>query len=158
LISHHMQDAAILNIGVASDPDEIHIAAHDGIEPDAGMVPDHNITDENCAFRNVDALAELRQFPLVFKQHHSKLTEVSMLHQLHGPAGSHERAMPIWVTRRIRRGRALPLDLIYIFAFHRFRSSSGGTSRAFNESASRKGGEHAKSKGRWKKEKEECCR
>jgi hypothetical protein len=50
------------------------------------MVPNHDITDENRAFRNVNALAELRQFPLVFKQHHSKLTEVSTLHQLHGPA------------------------------------------------------------------------
>jgi hypothetical protein len=84
LISHHVQDAAILNVGVAPDANVVHIPAHHGVEPDAGMVPNHNITDENRAFRYINALAELRQFPLVFKQHHSKLTELSTLHQLLG--------------------------------------------------------------------------
>jgi hypothetical protein len=102
LISHHVQDAAILDIGVASDPNEIHIPAHDGIEPDAGMVPDHNITDENRAFRDVNALAELRQFSLVFKQHHSKLTELSMLHQLHGPTSGID-----WNEQKSQRTPAL---------------------------------------------------
>src|SRR6187401_439781 len=82
LVSHHMKDAAILDIGVISDSDEIHVPADDGVEPATGMVPNHNITDENRAFRNVNALAEPRQLPFVFEQHHSKLAELSALHQL----------------------------------------------------------------------------
>jgi len=40
-----MENAAVLDIGVRSDADRVHIAADDGVHPDAGLIAENYVAD-----------------------------------------------------------------------------------------------------------------
>ena len=45
-IAHAMQHGAVLHIGVGADADGMHIAADDGVHPDAGVLAEGDVADD----------------------------------------------------------------------------------------------------------------
>ena len=64
-----MADGTVLNIGVATDPDDIDVASDHAVIPDAGVVADFDISDDLSALGYVNPLSEFRPLPLVLMQH-----------------------------------------------------------------------------------------
>jgi hypothetical protein len=52
--------ASVLNIYAVADADRVYVATKYGIEPDAAIASDGNITYKCCVFRKVCILANLR--------------------------------------------------------------------------------------------------
>jgi Uma2 family endonuclease len=77
LILHHVKDASILDVGVFPDPDVVYVTANDGVEPDARMIADLDIPDDNRPFSDEDPLSQLWQLPFVVQQHKSKRTTLT---------------------------------------------------------------------------------
>ena len=53
-----MQDRVVLDIRILADANEINVATHDGVVPDAGMVSQRDVAYHDGAAGNVDPLAE----------------------------------------------------------------------------------------------------
>jgi hypothetical protein len=45
-----MKDTAVLNIYSIADADRVHVTAEDGIEPNAAILPDSDITYDSSIF------------------------------------------------------------------------------------------------------------
>ena len=43
-----MQHTEILHVGPVTDPDRVHVPTNDGMEPDAAVFAEHDITDDNA--------------------------------------------------------------------------------------------------------------
>ena len=50
-----MQSAVVLNIGVGADGDRRQVPPNDRTEPDAGSVPDGDVSDDGCCWRTDSA-------------------------------------------------------------------------------------------------------
>src|SRR5262245_14004383 len=59
----------ILYVGARADPDEVEIAAHDDVKPEARLGTDHDISDDPCRALDVDGRIDLRGVALVRKEH-----------------------------------------------------------------------------------------
>src|SRR5207237_10899070 len=57
---HAMQDAAILNIGIMSDPDRVYVATQYGVHTDAVMLAKSNISDQLLELVQLNAFRNLR--------------------------------------------------------------------------------------------------
>jgi hypothetical protein len=64
-----MQHAGVLDVGAIANANEVHIAAHHRVEPDAGMIPDDDIADHLRAVFDEDASSDLRKFSLIAAKH-----------------------------------------------------------------------------------------
>lgn len=45
-----VQEAKVLNVGTVADTDVVHVAPHDGMKPDAGLVSENHITYDHSRF------------------------------------------------------------------------------------------------------------
>src|SRR5690349_656821 len=71
-----VQHRIVLNIGVMPDDNPVDIAAQNGVIPNAGKVAQSNISYDNCAPRDKDALPKARllaqkSIKLLFKRMHT---------------------------------------------------------------------------------------
>ena len=62
-LAHHVQHRAILHIRPRADADEIDVAANHGAGPDAGLLADRDVADDDGLRVNVSARGNLRQRP-----------------------------------------------------------------------------------------------
>jgi hypothetical protein len=70
-----VENASILNVGVPADPDKVHVAANYGVEPDARVIANLNVTDDLRSLRHEHALTQSRPLSAIFQQHRSTLAE-----------------------------------------------------------------------------------
>src|ERR1700686_3471500 len=63
LVAHHVQHGAVLNVGASADANVVHIAANHRTRPDAGVLANHHVADDDGGgvdigrFRNLRPLA-----------------------------------------------------------------------------------------------------
>jgi hypothetical protein len=43
-----MEHTEVLHVGPVTDPDVVHVPANDGMEPDAAMLAEHDIADDDA--------------------------------------------------------------------------------------------------------------
>lgn len=68
-----MQHTEVLHIGPVADPDIMHVPANDGMKPDATLLAQHNIADDDAGLldktgsgnRGFDALKGANHLPTV---------------------------------------------------------------------------------------------
>lgn len=75
-----VEDGVVLNIAVVTDNDAIDIAAKDGIVPDAGMVTERHVTEDDGGRGDINVLANRRFFAqksveLLFERHEKVLNQ-----------------------------------------------------------------------------------
>src|SRR6266852_9469611 len=58
-VAHYVEDAAVLNIGARADADVVHVAAHDGAGPDAGVGADDHVADDDGGGVDVGGCGDL---------------------------------------------------------------------------------------------------
>ncbi len=58
-VAHYVEDAAVLDVGAGADADVVHVAAHNGAGPDAGVGADDNIADDDGGGVNVGGCGDL---------------------------------------------------------------------------------------------------
>src|SRR5260370_18144793 len=58
-VAHYVEDAAVLNIGARADADVVHVAAHDGAGPDAGVGADDHVADDDGGGVNVGGCGDV---------------------------------------------------------------------------------------------------
>jgi hypothetical protein len=63
-IPAHMEDATILDVATGADPDRVHIAAQQAVEPDIGFRPECDVTDDGGIWGNKNGSIKLGMFPL----------------------------------------------------------------------------------------------
>src|SRR6185437_13373 len=64
-----VQHTVVLDVGLAPDADGVYIAAHHGVEPDAGVFPHHDVADHLRAILNKGRGGDLGMPPLKTLQH-----------------------------------------------------------------------------------------
>ena len=64
-----VQAAAILDVGPGADADPVHVAAEDAVEPDAGIVADVHVAEDQRAVGDEHAAAQLRDHALERTDH-----------------------------------------------------------------------------------------
>src|SRR6185437_10012812 len=45
-VAHSVEHGAVLHVALCADADGVHVAAHDGVHPDAGLLAEHDIADD----------------------------------------------------------------------------------------------------------------
>jgi hypothetical protein len=68
-----VEHAAVLNIGIRANADFVHIAAEDGIHPDAGVRAQLHVADDLRGLIDVAAGADLRGNALVGAKHEAMI-------------------------------------------------------------------------------------
>src|SRR5712691_5905010 len=63
--AHDVEDAAVLNMGARADADVVHVAAHDGAGPDAGVGADDDVADDDGGGVNVGGCGDRGPLPAV---------------------------------------------------------------------------------------------
>src|SRR5216684_4748971 len=58
-VAHNVEDAAVLDVGASADADVVHVAAHDGAGPDAGVGADHHVADDDGGGVNVGGCGDV---------------------------------------------------------------------------------------------------
>ena len=58
-VAHDVEDRAVLNVGARADADVVHVAAHDGERPDAGVFADDYVADDDGGGIDVRGLAAI---------------------------------------------------------------------------------------------------
>src|SRR5216684_4102164 len=58
-VAHYVEDAAVLDVGAGADADVVHVAAHDGAGPDAGVGADDHVADNDGGGVNVGGCGDL---------------------------------------------------------------------------------------------------
>ena len=56
-----MERAAILNVGVVADANFVHVAAQDGVHPDAGVLAEDDVADELGGLVDIAGVGDLRE-------------------------------------------------------------------------------------------------
>src|SRR5579872_985397 len=69
LVAHAVEHGAVLHIGVSADPDRMHIATHDGVHPDAGMLAQGDVADDLRGGVDVARGWDDRRMPLIRTDH-----------------------------------------------------------------------------------------
>jgi len=64
LLFHAVKNAVVLNIGVVADPDLMHVAAKNGVHPDAGVFSQDDVADELSGVVDVGVSGNLGVTPL----------------------------------------------------------------------------------------------
>jgi hypothetical protein len=84
-----VQDAAVLDIGIRSHANFVHIAAEDGVHPDAGVRAKLHVADDLRGFIDIASIADLRGNAFVGADHESLiLLEIRLLDALRWRAAS----------------------------------------------------------------------
>ena len=69
LVPHRVTDAAVLEVRILSDPNDVAVTADDAVEPEARIIADLDVTYDLRALCNKHPLANFRSFSLVLVQH-----------------------------------------------------------------------------------------
>src|SRR5262249_2277010 len=75
LVSHAVEHAAILHIGVIADTDGKHVAANNGVHPNAGVLAYLDIADDLGGFVDIAGLVNARRDSLVGTEHNLEKEE-----------------------------------------------------------------------------------
>ena len=59
-VAHHVQDRAILNVGPRADANVVHVAANHRARPDARILANHHITDNDGCGIDISRSRDLR--------------------------------------------------------------------------------------------------
>jgi hypothetical protein len=57
-----MEDGVVLDVRVVADDNAVDVAANDSVVPDAGMLPDGHISQNNRAASDIHPIAQSRFF------------------------------------------------------------------------------------------------
>jgi hypothetical protein len=90
LVQHSVQHAAILNIAVRANADEVHIAAQHGVHPHAGVFSQHHIADQLRRLVDIAGRRHRGRVSLVGADH------VSSSRNLRKPSPAGEKWRPAW--------------------------------------------------------------
>jgi hypothetical protein len=101
LVLHHVQDAAVLDIGVFSNADVVNIAANNGVKPHTGVISDLHIANNLRPVGDEDPISKLREFAFVVQQHKSKRT--TLTERVSQIQGSEDIPTPLSLSRQSHR-------------------------------------------------------
>src|SRR5580658_9451141 len=59
LVAHHVQNAAVLNVGASADADVVDVAANHGAGPDAGVFANDDVADDDRGGVNIGGGGDL---------------------------------------------------------------------------------------------------
>jgi hypothetical protein len=64
-----MQHAAVLDVRVVADANEVHVTANDGIHPNARIFAEHHVANQLCRLVDVTRRADLRHHTFIWSDH-----------------------------------------------------------------------------------------
>ena len=65
LVLHHVQNAAVLDIGALPDADVVHVASHHALRPNARIFPNRDVTDNDRRRIDIGRIRNLRPLSLI---------------------------------------------------------------------------------------------
>src|SRR5208282_1310738 len=65
LVAHDVEDAAVLNVGASADTDVVDVATNHGAGPDARVLADNHVADDDGGGVNIGGCGDLRALAAV---------------------------------------------------------------------------------------------